>query len=226
MADFYLSTEVKDTSQQLWCKSMAAAAAIILILFAPVGWGADEKIPALQGIIEPHPAPDWDISEWFNLDPGSVESNRDSVIVIDFFQLWCPGCNTFTGPLMQQWQDRFSDEISSGDLLLLKIHTVFEGHDYQTVHRLKQYIDDKGITMPVGVDRHRSDYLPETKKRYQTKGTPEIVIIDRNGMIRFQQFGFFDPAAAEKYIDFLPGGSGSPKRQKPIEVCLATDLCG
>ena len=226
VGDFYLTTEDIDTSHQWWRKFMVATATTILMLFASGGWGADEEMPVLQGIVEPHPAPGWDILEWLNSDPGSVESNRDSVIVIDFFQLGCPGCNTFTAPLMQQWQNRFSDEISSGDLLLLKIHTVFEGHNYQTVHRLKQYIEEKGVTMPVGVDRHRDDYLPETKKRYRTKGTPEIVIIDRNGMIRFQQFGFFEPAAAEKYIDFLLGGSGSPKRQKPVEVCLASDLCG
>ena len=62
--------------------------------------------------------------------------------------------------------------------------------------------------MPVGVDRHRDDYLPETKKRYQTKGTPEMVIIDRNGMIRFQQFGFFEPpgwSSNNRFINFCYG---------------------
>ena len=205
----------------------AATVAIIVsvLCFSTAGWSS-EASPQLKGIVEPRPAPAWDIEEWINADPGNVETNRDRVIVIDFFQLWCPGCNVFTGPLMQQWQDRFSDEIASGDLLLVKIHTVFEGHDYQTVKRLKSYLLEQGVTMPVGVDRHiGNSHLPETKKRYQTRGTPEIVIIDRKGMVRFQRFGWFDPGAAEKYIDTLIGGEVPLKRQKPVEVCLASDLC-
>jgi len=185
------------------------------------------ETPPLEGVVSPRPAPEWDISQWLNGYPGTLKSNQDRVIVIDFFQLWCPGCNTFTGPLMQQWQGRFSEEIASGDLVLLKIHTVFEGHDYQNVHRLKKYLVEKGITLPVGVDRHLgNDHLPETKKRYQTRGTPEVVMIDREGMIRFQRFGWFDPAKAERYIDSLLGGEVPPKRRKPVVVCLASDLCG
>ncbi len=198
-----------------------------LLLYTSIGWTDEKTGYTTDGITEPRPAPGWDIAEWLNSDPGSIDSNRERVIVIDFFQLWCPGCNTFTGPLMQKWQDRFSEEIASGDLLLVKIHTVFEGHDYQTIQRLKQYLLDKNITMPVGVDRHLgNDHLPETKKRYQTRGTPEVVIIDREGMIRFQKFGGFDPAAVEKYIDVLLGGTVSTKRLKPVQICMASDLCG
>ncbi len=128
---------------------------------------------------------------------------------------------------MQKWQDRFSDEITSGDLLLVKIHTVFEGHDYQNEQRLKKYLVDKGITLPVGVDLlHDNDYLPETKKRYKTSGTPEVVMIDRQGMIRFQKFGWFDPEAAETYLESLLGVAVSQKRSEPVEICLASELCG
>lgn len=180
----------------------------------------------LPGMVTPHPAPQWDIDQWLNINPGNVDDNLGKVIVIDFFQLWCPGCNTFTGPLMQQWQQRFSDEINAGELLLVKIHTVFEGHDYQTAKRLKEYLTEKQITLPVAVDRHHNDHRPETKLRYKTRGTPEVVIIDREGMIRYQQFGGFDAAAVERFIDTLLGGTPSPKRQQPVEVCMASDLCG
>ena len=199
----------------------------LLMCWTPIGWTADNLVSTLDGIVEPSPAPAWDIAQWINGDPGNVDNNADKVIVIDFFQMWCPGCNSFTGPLMQSWQDRFSEEIASGDLILVKIHTVFEGHGHQSVHRLKKYLIDKGVTMPVGVDRHLDgDYLPETKKRYKTSGTPELVMIDRDGMIRFQQFGFFDPADAELYLESLIGSTGSSKREKPVVVCLSSELCG
>jgi hypothetical protein len=46
--------------------------------------------------------------------------------------------------------------------------------------------------------------------RYNTRGTPEMAIIDKQGNIRFQHFGGFNPAPVEKLIDALllePAGS-------------------
>ncbi|MCH9809376.1 MAG: TlpA family protein disulfide reductase [Alphaproteobacteria bacterium] len=152
------------------------------------------------------PAPQWDILEWLNADGGNVGRLRGKVIVIDFFQLWCPGCNEFSGPLMQSWQEKYSSAVASGDLVLVKIHTVFEGHNYQTVRKLKSYIKEKKITIPVGVDRHaEGERIPTTMRRYRTRGTPEMVIIDRDGLIRFQRFGYFEPQLAETLIGQLLG---------------------
>lgn len=151
-------------------------------------------------------APQWDISEWINGDGGNVDQLKGRVIIIDFFQLWCPGCNKFSGPLMTFWQKRFADDIAAGRLSLVKIHTVFEGHGYQTVKKLKSYVKEKGITLPVGVDRHiKGQRLPVTMKRYETRGTPEMAIIDREGIIRLQEFGYFEPEPAEALITTLMG---------------------
>ena len=189
---------------------------------------AQDPFQGLEGIVEPRPAPPWDIAEWINGDAGNVDTNRGKVIVIDFFQLWCPGCNSFSGPLMQAWQKRFAEEIAARELLLVKIHTVFEGHGHQTVARLKSHLLEKGVTLPVGVDRHvDGDHRPVTKRRYRTRGTPEMAMIDREGMIRFQKFGGFDAVAAEKYLERLLGAAGaSPARKDPLEICLASALCG
>ena len=149
-------------------------------------------------------APQWDILEWINGDGGNIDTLRGKVIAIDFFQLWCPGCNKFSGPLMNLWQDKYAAHVRAGRLVLVKIHTVFEGHNYQTVNRLKDYVKEKGITIPVGVDRHiGQSRIPETMRRYNTRGTPEMAIIDKDGIIRFQQFGYFDPATVEPMLDQL-----------------------
>jgi len=139
------------------------------------------------------PAPEWDLTGWLNGDGGSVAGNKGKVIVIDFFQLWCPGCNKFSGPLMKHWQQVFHKDIKEGRLQIVKIHTVFEGHRYQNNDRLKAYIEEKEITLPVGLDRHKEgSHLPETMLRYKTRGTPETAVIDKEGVIRIQNFGFFD----------------------------------
>ncbi|GAX61749.1 thiol-disulfide isomerase and thioredoxins [Candidatus Scalindua japonica] len=146
-------------------------------------------------------APEWVISEWINSNGLALADLHGKVVVIDFFQLWCPGCNKFSGPLMEKWDQQYSDR---KDIQLVGIHTVFEGHSQQRPERLRQYVKEKNIAYPVGVDDHVSDQrLPETMIRYHTRGTPEIVIIDKNGKIRFQHFGSFKPGVVEKLINTL-----------------------
>ncbi len=148
-----------------------------------------------------HQAPEWVISEWINSDGLALKNLRGKVVIIDFFQLWCPGCNKFSGPLMEKWKQKYSNR---KDIQLVGIHTVFEGHSQQTPKRLRQYVKEKNITYPVGIDDYVSNQkLPETMIRYQTRGTPEIVIIDKNGKIRFQHFGSFSSDVVEKLIDTL-----------------------
>ncbi|QYZ68013.1 MAG: 1,6-anhydro-N-acetylmuramyl-L-alanine amidase [Gammaproteobacteria bacterium (ex Lamellibrachia satsuma)] len=43
-------------------------------------------------------------------------------------------------------------------------------------------------------------------KRYRTRGTPEMAIIDKEGRIRFQRFGSFDPASGAQLINKLLAG--------------------
>ena len=160
----------------------------------------------------PRKAPQWEISEWMNSSGLQLDQLRGKVVVIDFFQMWCPGCNKFSIPLMNYWENQvFTKELLSGKLVFVSIHTVFEGHGYQTPKRLKRFIREKGITHPVGVDSHiEGRRIPETMRRYNTGGTPEMAFIDKQGNIRFQKFGFFEPDHGEALIRMMldePGRS-------------------
>ncbi len=147
------------------------------------------------------PAPELEVSEWINGGGVTLGELRGKVVIIEFFQLWCPGCNNFSIPLMAEWAGEYFDEIRRGDLVQLSIHTVFEGHDYQTPERLRSFVKEKGIDHLVGIDRHvGEDEIPLTMRRYNTMGTPAIAIIDRKGVIRFQKFGGFDVEEAEALI--------------------------
>ena len=160
--------------------------------------------PHVLAALPPRKAPQWAVSEWINGSGGNIDSLTGKVIVIDFFQLWCPGCNTFSIPLMHHWEQVFAHEAASDRLAFVSIHTVFEGHSYQSPQRLKSFLKEKGITHPVGVDRRRpGSHVPETMHRYRTSGTPEMAIIDKAGMIRFQKFGYFNPDDGERLIRAL-----------------------
>ena len=151
-------------------------------------------------VLDPKPAPLWKVSEWLNSDPVGLPAQRGKVVLIHFFQLWCPGCNEFSIPLFQRWDERFG---SRDDVNIVSIHTVFEGHDIQTADMLRAFIVDKGIRHPVGIDAYPSAgaEIPITMDRFETGGTPHVVIIDKKGLLRFTHFGHFDPDPVEGYIE-------------------------
>lgn len=166
-------------------------------------------------------APEWEISEWINSEPLSVAKLRGKVIVIDFFQLWCPGCNKFSIPLMRHWESVFEKDVSGGRLAFVSIHTVFEGHGYQSPRRLHRFLKEKGITHPVGIDRHIDGHrIPETMRRYSTGGTPEMAIIDKRGFIRFQKLGYFEPAYGEQLIRHLLDEEDLPEKASFARIGL------
>lgn len=173
---------------KLFSRALILAIGLVLFFHNPSGAGLKK-------------AQEWLISEWINGTGTTLSELKGKVVVVEFFQLWCPGCNKFTIPLMKQWTKTFENELESDKLEILSIHTVFEGHNFQNPKRLKTFVKEKGIHHLVGVDMHKKgEHIPETMKRYRTRGTPEVAIIDKDGYIRFQRFGGFDPAGAERLI--------------------------
>lgn len=179
-----------------WFSVFAVIVFVLSVISEPVA--RPSRLPV------PRVAPAWEVSEWINGNGGQLSELKGKVVIVEFFQLWCPGCNAFSIPLMKKWHDVYAREIKSGKMAMLSIHTVFEGLDYQTPAKLKRFVRRKGISHPVGVDRHISgDHIPVTMRRYVTSGTPEMAIIDKNGIIRFQQFGGFSASRAEHLIASL-----------------------
>ena len=163
--------------------------------------GAALAAPALPRMAEARPiwagapAPDWDVAAWLNSAPVSLDGLRGRVVLIDFFQLWCPACKAFTLPLMLTWRDdTFAQDIADGRLAIVGIHSVFEGHDHQTLARLERFVAKEGITHPVGHDRHGIDTrLPNTLILYGVRGTPSTVLVGKDGIVADHVLGVFDP---------------------------------
>lgn len=169
---------------------ITAACCLVATLFSDIVHAQEESDSPL--------APEWEVSEWINSSPLTLAELRGKVVVVEFFQMWCPGCNRFSIPLMIKWEKMFR---GNKDIQLLSIHTVFEGHDVQTPERLRQFITEKKIRHPVAVDKPiAGSTIPATMRLYRTRGTPEMAIIDKEGRIRFQKFGSFDWFAAERLI--------------------------
>jgi len=89
------------------------------------------------------------------------------------------------------------------DVVVVSIHTVFEEHDAQTPEQLRWFVEEMGITHPVGIDAYdRTDaVVPITMDRFQTGGTPHIAIVDKEGQLRFSHFGRFEREPVERFIE-------------------------
>ena len=132
------------------------------------------------------PAPPLDAERWLNADEApDLSSLRGRVVLIEAFQMLCPGCVSHGLPQAKRVREAF------GEVVVLGLHTVFEHHDAQgSEAALRAFLHEYRIGFPVGIDRQAPDGgVPRTMRAYGMQGTPTQVLIDRRGRVRAQRFG-------------------------------------
>ncbi|MGF1599117.1 MAG: peroxiredoxin family protein [Acidimicrobiales bacterium] len=138
------------------------------------------------------PAPPLAVSQWFNIDTAiSLDDLAGQVVAIEAFQILCPGCVSHGLPQAQRIAGAFAGEVT-----VLGLHTVFEHHDAMGPVSLAAFLHEYRIGFPVGVDTHdHPGGTPITMARYQLRGTPSLILIDRAGRVRLNAFGHVDDLA-------------------------------
>jgi peroxiredoxin len=133
------------------------------------------------------PAPAIQAARWLNAaEPLGLEQLRGRVVLIEAFQMLCPGCVSHGLPQAQRVRETFREE----DVAVIGLHSVFEHHDAQTPAALAAFLHEYRIGFPVAVDEPGKDRgLPRTMAAYGLQGTPTLVLIDRQGRRRAQHFG-------------------------------------
>ncbi|MGG2398022.1 peroxiredoxin family protein [Pseudomonas sp. SH1-B] len=152
-------------------------------------------------------APAWQVERWFNTsEPLSLERLRGKVIVLEAFQMLCPGCVSEGLPQAQRVQASFPSE----QVAVIGLHTVFEHHQAMTPVSLEAFLYEYRITFPVAVDLpDPQGSAPLTMRAYAMRGTPSMVLIDKAGRIRLHYFGRVDELQLGAQIAFLIAEAGS-----------------
>lgn len=131
-------------------------------------------------------APELSVSRWFNTDePITLEKLRGKVVVIEAFQMLCPGCVSHGLPQAQRIAALFPRD----RVAVLGLHTVFEHHAAMTPVSLEAFIHEYRLTFPIGVDEAGQGDIPQTMAAYRLRGTPSLMVIDQNGNLRANHFG-------------------------------------
>ena len=170
-------------------------------------------------------APSWRVDEWFQL-PKDTESldvldYRGKVIYFYGFQSWCPGCHSHGFPTLQELIRRFE---GTKDVAFVAVQTTFEGFQTNTAAKALATAKRYGLKIPIGhsgSDNRRSRIMSD----YRTGGTPWTIIIDRKGVVRFNDFRISadageqmikqllkEPAPAATQIVTLPAARGGQDR--------------
>lgn len=132
------------------------------------------------------PAPEWSVSQWFNTEGRpTLASLRGRVVMIEAFQMLCPGCVAHGLPLAQAVHRLFPQD----RVAVIGLHTVFEHHAAMTAVSLAAFLHEYRVTFPVGIDDPGTGALPVTMERYGMRGTPSLILIDRMGRLRAHHFG-------------------------------------
>jgi thiol-disulfide isomerase/thioredoxin len=204
------------------------------------------------------------VSEWVQGSPVNFDSLLGRVVLVEVFQINCPGCFLYALPKAIELHRKYAD----AGLTVLGIATAFEDFDKNTLENLRGLAErnevigetfkalsqhgvlDQGrlsyrIPFPLAMDRlterqheiseadildfihgrlpefdrhpdsYRQQvvkqvrsyleslrYRAETFERFQLKGTPSQILVDRQGILRACEFGAF-PDLENRLLELL-----------------------
>lgn len=82
-------------------------------------------------------APNLGVSEWVQGLPTNFDQEKDRIIVVEVFQVNCPGCFLYGMPAMIDIYNRYRDE----GVRVLGVATAFEDFDKNTLDNLRMLIE-------------------------------------------------------------------------------------
>ena len=135
-------------------------------------------------------APELQVQTWYNTDqPLLLSGLRDRVVVLVAFQVLCPQSLSWGIPQAKRIYETFE----SSDVAVIGLHATFEHHDAYSPAVLKASIHEYRLKFPIALDQPNSaSPIPHTMERYKMRGTPSLVLIDKQGLVRKHAFGAVD----------------------------------
>lgn len=159
-------------------------------------------------------APALQVAHWFNTpSPLTLESLRGRVVVLHAFQMLCPGCVAHSLPQAQRLHQLFPAE----QVAVVGLHTVFEHHAVMgSAAALQAFIHEYRLTFPIGIDQPDGRQgVPLTMQALQLRGTPSLVVLDKQGRVRLHHFGAIDDLRLGALLGQLVGEALPPAADVP-----------
>ena len=137
--------------------------------------------------IENQKAPSFGVDTWIQTNGKKsldIEDFKGKVLYLYGFQSWCPGCHKHGFPTLKELAKHYKGD---DKVAFVAIQSAFEGHFFNSVTAAEKIISLYSLDMPVG-HSGSSEKRSEFMLNYRTGGTPWTVIIDKNGIVRYNNF--------------------------------------
>ncbi len=116
--------------------------------------------------------------KWINSDPLSLEKLRGQVVLVDFWTFGCYNCiNTL--PALKSYHSKYGDK----GLTIVGVETP-ESTPERDFANLVAAVKKRDITYPIV-----TDYEGATWRAYNVNAWPTIIILDKQGRIRYTHVG-------------------------------------
>ncbi|MDQ3820130.1 MAG: TlpA family protein disulfide reductase [Acidobacteriota bacterium] len=127
------------------------------------------------------PAPGLSVKRWINGEPVALEDLRGRVVLLEFWATWCKPCQEMFPKLKQLHEEH--GERGLEVLALTRHYLAFKGTPEameEELQLMRNMIRDHGVEFRVGVAEDE-----QLQTAYGANGIPTIVLIDRQGLVRY-----------------------------------------
>lgn len=157
----------------------------------------DEKAAAnaLDVLIAPDKAktaPALKQGEWINSEPTTLENLRGRVVLVDFWTYGCYNCRN-TLPTLKKFDAAYRNK----GLTIIGVHTPESDYE-KRLDRIQAAVKSNGIKYPVVTDTDG-----ETWRAFEIEAYPTVVILDKQGRIRYKHIGEGAYEMQEKVVKTL-----------------------
>ena len=123
-------------------------------------------------------APEFAKGSWINSDPLTLAKLRGHVVVVEFWTFGCYNCRN-TLPSVKDWDTKYRDR----GLTIVGVHTPETDSEY-SLDNVRKEVPSLGIKYPIVTD---NDY--KTWKAYGVEAWPTMVVLDKQGRVRWVHVG-------------------------------------
>lgn len=156
------------------------------------GSEAENRRDVLIDVKAARPAPDIAGGTWINSEATSLKKLRGRVVLVDFWTYGCYNCRN-TLPALK----RFDENYRERGLTIVGVHSPeFDGE--KKIDNVREQVRALGIRYPVVTDNDHA-----TWRAYDIEAWPTVVILDKQGRIRYTHIGEGRYDTQEKIIQQL-----------------------
>ena len=147
---------------------------------------------SLSGGLIGKKSPELSEGHWINSSPHRFSDFQDRVVLLEFWTYGCYNCRN-TIPVVNEWQKKYANQ----NFAIIGVHTP-EFDTEKNLASVQQQVVRLGIQYAVVTD---NEYA--TWESYHQQFWPTIYLIDKKGIIRYQQIGEGNYNETERMIRTL-----------------------